>query len=56
MDRAKNRQGKCPKGKMHRVGIKGKSKGLMAEFADFENGCEKHRNACPAEDRFYGAN
>jgi hypothetical protein len=27
---------------MHSVGIKGKSKGLMAEFADFENGCEKH--------------
>jgi len=47
MDRAKNRQGKCPKGK---------AEGLMAKFADFQNGCEKQRSGCPAEDRFYGAN
>jgi hypothetical protein len=56
MDRAKNRQGKCPKGKMHGIGIKGKAEGLMAKFADFQNGCEKQRSGCPAEDRFYGAN
>jgi hypothetical protein len=33
---------------MHSVGIKGKAKGLMAEFADFENGCEKHSSGRPA--------
>jgi hypothetical protein len=35
---------------MHGVGIKGIAKGLLPEFADFQNGCEKHRSACPAED------
>ena len=40
---------------MHGIGIKGKSKGLMAEFADFENGREKHRSARPAEDHEFDA-
>jgi hypothetical protein len=34
---------------MHGVGIKRKAEELMAKFADFQNGCEKHRSACPAE-------
>ena len=51
----KKRQGECPKRKMHGVGIKGKSKGLVAEFADFENGCKKHRSACPTEDHEFEA-
>lgn len=45
MDRAKNRQGKCPTGKMHGIGIKGKAEGLMAKFADFQNGCENKEAA-----------
>jgi hypothetical protein len=40
---------------MHSVGIKGKAEGFIAEFADFENGCEKHSSGRPAGDHEFEA-
>jgi len=35
---------------MDGIGVKSKAKGFTAEFADLENGCEKHSSGRPAED------
>ena len=46
------RQYEGPEGKMHRVGVKGKAKGLVAEFADFQDGSEEQGSTGPGQDHY----